>query len=1116
MKKIYSLVLLLIFVFGFSQDLKWFYYTSKNPIEYEYGSSNGALGLAIDSEESFITCGHYQDRVGFEMTTPEVYQLSNTKKNSDLGVYLVKHDKNKKYLWHKTIAFDYQGEAKMTSVAVDKEDNVIVTGSINGKNIDLDPEDPDSPIYHANRGEHGTFLMKFSKDGKLLFEQFYSLANEFARVTIDNFDNILVTGSYINYNGRTVDFDQSSDRVVNLAGKDQSSFILKLTPEGKFIWAKYVEGHNRAHISFIKVDRNNNIVVSGNNESYFKYNGGESFGTAEYGVNNADYIFKIDESGDLKWFQALRGSTGFEIFDAGKFDIDDDNSIVIATKKEKTKVNFKNFIYDPGGKMGFVVFKLDENGNYVWHSSIDPETSHTSSFFSLSISIAEDHTISWLINADGIFDFFSTKSNSEKLKYRRFYNTLLKLDSNGKLISDKTRIKGNPISRYNKKNSSLYLGGTAPFGYEKTYLDPNPASNPSILGYSYGSSHVQKLGKCYSGVPDGDPELIVCSLDQRRIKDLYPKTSYSIWYDSPSSMSPLSPETILENKNYYATSHDSSCPVNNTRHEVKVILLPSPQKLIIPDFTFCNLTGKTIFDLNINNNQNIRFYDEKLATISMGTPLEGNKKYYAQVTNEYYVPAVLSCKGEMVEFYIYDTSVPPVAETFQKFCESRKPKITDLQVIGSDLHWYDSEGKTLDKNTFLQDGIKYYVSQTSQDCESTKAEIQVSLESPEVPKGDAVQKFCIAQNAKLKDIKLTGTNILWYDVNGTLLANTTILEDQKTYYATQTINECESTSKLEVKVEVNNTGLIANNVTKELCSTNDTGVRSVNLEDYKKDLIINSEAYSFEFYDSSNNLILNLAQSISVGTSTYLVKIFSSLGCSTTAKLELKLYANPKVSLGDNREFCKGEKVTLDAGGGYETYLWNTGASTQKIEVNQEGTYSVIVTNSNKCESSTSVKITKRKLGTITNIKIANNTISVIMSDSGDYLYSLDKVRWQESNEFSNLSNGENLMVYVKAKLGCEVDSKSFSLFSIPNIFSPNSDLKNDTWKISGLEHYPNSVILIVDRYGKPVLNKIVNGNFEWDGSFNGKKLPTGTYWYHLKVSDGRIFNGYIILQNRN
>jgi gliding motility-associated-like protein len=72
----------------------------------------------------------------------------------------------------------------------------------------------------------------------------------------------------------------------------------------------------------------------------------------------------------------------------------------------------------------------------------------------------------------------------------------------------------------------------------------------------------------------------------------------------------------------------------------------------------------------------------------------------------------------------------------------------------------------------------------------------------------------------------------------------------------------------------------------------------------------------------------------------------------------------------------------------------------------------------------------------------------------------------------------------------------------IPNVFTPGSSDDNGVWTIDGIQDYPNAVVRIVNRWGAGVFESI---GYEkpWDGTFNGKTLPTGTYYYSIDLGNG-------------
>lgn len=459
----------------------------------------------------------------------------------------------------------------------------------------------------------------------------------------------------------------------------------------------------------------------------------------------------------------------------------------------------------------------------------------------------------------------------------------------------------------------------------------------------------------------------------------------------------------------------------------------------------------------------------------------------------------------------------PTWNSSQVFCKINKPKISDITVTATNPKWYDASGIVITNlSQELTDNTKYYVTQNSSGCESGKTEILIKLSDPTPPTGNSLQDFCSASNPTLKDILVTGTSIKWYNNLGNLLPETTALQNGETYYASQTANGCESTQKLAVKANVVTNYLSANDFTHSFCNDTTADFKTINIDDYKKELIANPQDYTFEIRNSKGELETG-DTNLNVGPNIFDVKIISSLGCFQFVKLNLTLDEKPKVNLPADAEFCDtvGTPLKVDFVSGYN-YQWNTGETSNSIIADKEQTYTVTVKTPAGCVNTASTIVKKAKLAEIQNIVITNNSAMIVMSVAGEYLYSLNQIDWKTSNKFENLENG-TYTVFVKTKLGCDLGSKSFTIFSLSNIFSPNGDGINDTWKISGIENYPNSEIKIFDRQGKMVLNQVTKGEtFEWNGESNGRKLPTDNYWYQIKISDGRILEGYVVIKNRN
>ncbi len=98
---------------------------------------------------------------------------------------------------------------------------------------------------------------------------------------------------------------------------------------------------------------------------------------------------------------------------------------------------------------------------------------------------------------------------------------------------------------------------------------------------------------------------------------------------------------------------------------------------------------------------------------------------------------------------------------------------------------------------------------------------------------------------------------------------------------------------------------------------------------------------------------------------------------------------------------------------------------------------------------------------------------------------------------------------YVEATTleGClEKDSVNIGLAQkifIPSGFTPNGDGTNDTWHFGNAEYYPDITVEVFDRWGHRVFySRGYDSSKEWDGTYKGKPLDYGTYYYVVILHD--------------
>ncbi len=91
-----------------------------------------------------------------------------------------------------------------------------------------------------------------------------------------------------------------------------------------------------------------------------------------------------------------------------------------------------------------------------------------------------------------------------------------------------------------------------------------------------------------------------------------------------------------------------------------------------------------------------------------------------------------------------------------------------------------------------------------------------------------------------------------------------------------------------------------------------------------------------------------------------------------------------------------------------------------------------------------------------------------------------------------------------------------------PNVFTPNGDGINETFGLSSKipkDFFPKFSMRLYNRWGT-LLYETSKTDEPWDGTFEGKKMAEGVYFYIINLTDGcnnqKEYNGFVHLMNSN
>ena len=204
------------------------------------------------------------------------------------------------------------------------------------------------------------------------------------------------------------------------------------------------------------------------------------------------------------------------------------------------------------------------------------------------------------------------------------------------------------------------------------------------------------------------------------------------------------------------------------------------------------------------------------------------------------------------------------------------------------------------------------------------------------------------------------------------------------------------------------------------------------------------------------------------------------------------------VDLGENINTCDADTLIIDAGNPGSSFMWNTGDTSQTIEVFGQGSYLVMI-DDGYCIACDSVDVQNyakpehlgpndfQICGTTAILDAENPTADYYSWSTGD---TTQTITVSEGGDYSvTVSNGNCTNWF-----GFTV----FECFDAPNLITPNGDGQNDTWIVPNLEFYPGNNVKIYNRNGQKVFEATEYQN-DWDAS----GLPAGVYYYQFDLNSG-------------
>jgi gliding motility-associated-like protein len=255
----------------------------------------------------------------------------------------------------------------------------------------------------------------------------------------------------------------------------------------------------------------------------------------------------------------------------------------------------------------------------------------------------------------------------------------------------------------------------------------------------------------------------------------------------------------------------------------------------------------------------------------------------------------------------------------------------------------------------------------------------------------------------------------------------------------------------------------------------------------------------------------------------YTVKVTSSAPVCEQVSIPKSIVFSPRPAISIQQvlttSLCDGQSVDLKVEYTGGTIKWSTGETTSKISVTHSGNYKAIYTSAGGCETEDDIDVAflpNPVLNLFDGAVCAFKNETVTLTAPAGF----SSYNWNNGESASatfQVNKPQTVTLTVTDANNCQATQQIHIKNQCPdvhlaNTFTPNGDGTNDTWFITGLDDDPTVNVKVFNRSGGMVFESKGYAK-SWDGTFNGKKLSAGVYYYIITTKgSSEILKGSVTI----